>query len=71
VNTRFAFAMARREARSSRRRLLLYGSSMALGIAALVALQGTRNTVSDAVAARSRNLLGADIRLESRAPFEG
>ena len=71
MNRRFAIAMARREARSSRRRLLLYGSSMALGIAALVALQGTRNTVSDAVAQRSRSLLGADVRLESRAPFAG
>ncbi len=71
MNRRFALAMARREARGARRRLLLYGSSMALGIAALVALQGMRSTVAAAVDARSRTLLGADVRLESRAPFTG
>jgi len=71
VSWRFALSMARREARSARRRLLLYGGSMALGIAALVALQGVRSTVQEAVAARSRALLGADVRLESRAPFTG
>ena len=31
MNRRFALAMARREMRSARRRLLPYGSSMALG----------------------------------------
>jgi len=71
VNRRFVAAMVRHEARSARRRFLLYGGSMALGIAALVALQGTRGSVRDAVDARSRGLLGADVRLESRAPFEG
>jgi len=71
VKRRFVLAMAGREVRSARRRLLLYGTSMAVGIAALVALQGARNTVSDAVDAQSRNLLGADVRLESRAPFGG
>jgi len=44
---------------------------MALGIAALVALQGMRSNVAAAVDARSRSLLGADLRLESRAGFEG
>jgi putative ABC transport system permease protein len=63
--------MARREMRSARRRLLLYGGSMALGIAALVALQGMRSSVRAAVDARSLGLLGADLRLESRAPFQG
>jgi putative ABC transport system permease protein len=71
VKRRFALAMARREMRSVRRRFLLYGSSMALGIAALVALQGMRGSVRAAVDARSRTLLGADLRLESRAAFDG
>ncbi len=71
MKRRFALAMARREARSARRRLLLYGSSMALGVAGLVALQGLRSTVRAAVDARSRTLLGADLRLESRSPFAG
>ena len=45
MNLRFAANMARRELRASRRRLLLYASCMALGIAALVGLHGVRATV--------------------------
>jgi len=63
--------MLRREARSSRRQFLLYGSCMALGIASLVGLQGMRATTEQAVDAQSKRLLGADLRLESRAPIEG
>jgi putative ABC transport system permease protein len=66
VSRRFVFAMARREGRSSWRRLLLYGSSMALGIAAVVALQGVRTSVRDAVDQESQRVLGADLRLASR-----
>jgi putative ABC transport system permease protein len=69
LNARFALAMARREARASRRRFALYGGCMALGIAALVGLQGLRASVTGAVAAQSQRLLGADLRLESREPF--
>lgn len=69
MNARFALAMARREARASHRRLLLYGSCMALGIAALVGLHGVRATVTRAVNAQARELLGADLRLSSRAPL--
>jgi putative ABC transport system permease protein len=61
--------MARRELRASRRRFALYGGCMALGIAALVGLHGLRATVRDAVDAQARQLLGADLRLESRAPL--
>ncbi len=43
---------------------------MALGIAGLVGLHGLRATVRDAVDAQSRRLLGADLRLASRAPLD-
>jgi putative ABC transport system permease protein len=69
VNRRFVLAMARREGRSSWRRLILYGSSMALGIAAVVALQGVRASVRDAVDHESQRVLGADLRLASRTPL--
>ncbi len=69
MNGRFALAMARREMRASRRRFALYGSCMALGIAALVGLHGVRETVRDAVDAQARRLLGGDLRLESRSGF--
>lgn len=71
MKRRFVLAMARRELRSAHRQVFLYGLSMALGIAGLVALQGMRSAVREAVDLRSRSLLGADLRLESRAPFEG
>jgi putative ABC transport system permease protein len=62
--------MARREGRTSWRRMLLYGSSMALGIAAVVALQGVRASVRDAVDRESQRVLGADLRLASRTPLD-
>src|SRR5262249_56884346 len=71
VRRRFAVAMARRELRGAHRRLLLFGLAMALGVAGIVALQAMRAAVREAVAARSQRLLGADLRLESHAPFEG
>ena len=69
MNRRFVWAMARREARTSLRRLGLYGGCMALGIAALVGLDGLRHTVSHAVAEQGQRLLGADLRLSSQAGF--
>jgi len=67
----FVAQMIRREARSSRRALLLYGSCMALGIAALVGLHGLRAATRHALDIQSKQLLGADLRVSSRAPIEG
>ncbi|MCP5059392.1 MAG: FtsX-like permease family protein [bacterium] len=69
MNRQFVSAMARRELRGSGRRLALYGSCMALGIAALVALTGLRGGISEAVASRARALMGADLMLRSQAPL--
>lgn len=44
---------------------------MALGIASLVGLQGMRATTERAIDAQSKRLLGADLRVRSRAPLEG
>jgi putative ABC transport system permease protein len=44
---------------------------MALGVASLVGLHGIRATTQHAVDAQSKRLLGADLRIESRAPIEG
>lgn len=71
MNTRFVVEMIRREARASRRHMLLYGSCMALGIASLVGLHGLRAATEAAVDLQSKQLLGADIRFESRSPIEG
>ncbi|NNL85288.1 MAG: FtsX-like permease family protein [Myxococcales bacterium] len=66
---RFVVAMSRRELRGSLRHLMLYGTCMALGIAALVALTGLRAAVSQAVQERARELMGADLMLRARSPF--
>ncbi|MEZ4217642.1 MAG: FtsX-like permease family protein [Myxococcota bacterium] len=71
MNARFALAMARRELRAARRRFALYGACMAIGIAAIVALHSLRTSVDAAIDAQSRSLLGADVRITSRAPIEG
>lgn len=70
MNGRFVLAMARRELRSARRRFALYGACMAIGIAVVVGLHALRATVRHAVDLQSQEMLGADLRLSSRAPLE-
>ena len=70
MNRRFILATLRREARASRRRFLLYGGCMTLGIATLVGLHGLRTLAEAAVEAQSQRLLGADLRLASRADLD-
>jgi putative ABC transport system permease protein len=66
----FTLRMVRREGRSSRRRLALYMGSITLGVAALVAINSFRKNVTDAIGAQARELLGADLELSSRQPFD-
>ena len=65
----WALKMAWRLSRGRRRRLLLYLSSMALGVAALVALQGFGTNLTRAVGNEAKALLGADLELERGRPF--
>jgi putative ABC transport system permease protein len=58
--------MARRESRSTRRRLVLYIIAVTLGVAALVAINSFRTNVVSAVSEQARELLGADLVLGSR-----
>ncbi len=69
VRGRFVAAMLRRELRGAVRRFGFYGACMAIGIAAVMSLHALREAVNDAVALRARELLGADLRLESREAF--
>ena len=61
--------LAWRESRTARRRLLLYMSSIFLGVAALVAIDSFAANVTQSVAEQSRSLLGGDLSLASRQPF--
>ena len=63
------FRLAWRESRTARRRLLLYMSSIALGVAALVAIDSFAGNVARSVREQSRALLGGDVAFQSRAPF--
>ncbi|HEY4129377.1 MAG TPA: FtsX-like permease family protein [Gemmatimonadaceae bacterium] len=55
------FSLAWRESRTARRRLLLYMSSISLGVAALVAIDSFSENVIQSVHEQSRALLGGDI----------
>ncbi len=69
MNLRFTLAMARREARATRRRLALYIVAITLGVAALVAINSFKANVTSAVSGQARNLMGADLQLGSRWGF--
>ena len=62
--------MAWRDSRRSRTRLLLFTASIILGVAALVAINGFDDNLRRDLEAQGRSLLGADLELESRLPFD-
>jgi putative ABC transport system permease protein len=62
-------ALAWRESRTARRRLLLYMSSISLGVAALVAIDSFASNTQRSVREQARSLLGGDVSLSSRQPF--
>ena len=59
--------LAWRESRTARRRLLLYMSSISLGVAALVAIDSFASNVTRSIREQSRALLGGDVALNSNA----
>ncbi len=61
--------LAWRESRTARRRLALYMSSIALGVAALVAIDSFAGNVTRSIREQSRALLGGDVQLSARAVF--
>ena len=67
--TRFPFLLARWESRQSLRRVGVYMLSIALGVAALVAVRSFREDVERSVRSEAQVLMGADLRLSSRTPL--
>src|SRR5437762_9941784 len=61
--------LAWKESRTARRRLLLYMSSISLGVAALVAIDSFASSTQRSVRENARALLGGDIALTSRQQF--
>ncbi|MDH5804942.1 MAG: FtsX-like permease family protein, partial [Gemmatimonadota bacterium] len=60
---------ARREARSSWRRIGVYMSAISLGVGALVAINAFRGNVFTSIRTQSRALLGADLEIHSSRAF--
>lgn len=65
----FVARMAWREARAARRRLLLLTGAVAVGVAALVAINGFSDNLRVSVRDQAQALLGADLALTSRRPL--
>src|SRR3954468_6146741 len=61
--------MAWRDSRASRRKLLLFSSSIVIGIAALVAISSFSDNLRSTIDQQAKALLGADLVLASRDPF--
>ncbi|MES3034287.1 MAG: FtsX-like permease family protein [Gemmatimonadota bacterium] len=59
-------SLAWKESRTARRRLLLYMSSIALGVAALVAIDSFADNLTRSVREQSKSLLGGDASLTTR-----
>jgi putative ABC transport system permease protein len=67
--SRFVRRMAWRETRGSRRRLLLLTGAVAVGVAALVAVNSFAANLRESVTQQAQTLLGADLSISSRQPF--
>ena len=65
----WTWKMAWREARATRQRLLLFVSSMVLGVAALVAIHSFGENLDRAMNQQAKALLGADLVIRSRQPL--
>jgi putative ABC transport system permease protein len=69
MTTAALLRLAWRESRTARRRLALYMSSIAFGVAALVAIDSFAGNVTTSIREQSRGLLGGDLALQARAAF--
>ncbi len=69
IGLAFVCRMAARELRAAPRRLLLLMGTVAVGVAALVAINSFTDNLQDSVRQQARALLGADLALVSRQAF--
>lgn len=69
MSLRPLLALSWRESRFARRRLLLFLSSITLGVAALVATQSFAANLAAGVRDQARDMMGADLSLSSNRPF--
>ncbi len=65
----WTWRMSWRESRASRKRLLLFSTSIVLGIAALTAIGSLGTNLERAIEEQAKTLLGADLVIASRQAF--
>ena len=70
MKTAHLLALAWRESRTARRRLMLYMSSISFGVGALVAIDSFASNTQRSVREQARALLGGDLTLSSRQGFD-
>ena len=61
--------LAWRESRSARRKLLVYMSSISLGVAALVAIDSFSANTTRSIREQARAIVGGDVSFSARAKF--
>src|ERR1051325_9873507 len=66
---RWTWQMAWRDSRASRRKLLLFSSSIVIGIAALVAISSLAENLRISIDQQAKSLLGADLVIAARDPL--
>lgn len=71
LNLKWLIQMAWRDSRKNRARLVLFISSIILGIAALVAIYSLGDNLRDNIDNQAATLIGADLSLYSGKKFEG
>src|SRR5215510_11286638 len=70
LNIGWTLLMAWRDSRRNRSRLLLFVSSIILGIAALVAIYSLSNVLQKEIDKQAASLLGADLELSGSKPLK-
>lgn len=70
MNWNWMLKMAWRDSRRHRGRLMLFMSSIVLGIAAMVAISSFGDLLQDELDEEAKTLLGADIEVESQRPLD-
>ncbi|MDQ6812878.1 MAG: ABC transporter permease [Bacteroidota bacterium] len=70
TGTRWLFLMAWRDSRRNRSRLLLFVSSIILGIAALVAIYSLGDNLRADIDIQAAGLIGADLEISTNKPVE-
>lgn len=61
--------MAWRDARSNKKRLFVYISAIIIGVAAQVGITSFRDSLNSTINNQSKELLGADLEIETEQPF--